>query len=464
MDQTTRRLVDFAQGFDGAMLDAGALHECKRRLIDTFACAMGAYDEPLSVKARALAGRYAGIPSATVWGSGAQTAPEMAAFTNGVMLRFLDLSDTYLGKGGSHPSDVISGILAVGETVHADGPSVLAALALAYDAYCSLNDAVDIGAQGWDQPLYTVVGTVLGAGMLMGLSTAQLGNAVSLAVTPNLSLRESRYGDLSNWKGCAGANAARNAVFAAVLAQSGFSGPPAVFEGKAGLWNILGKFDWPLPERNGPRMVAKTHIKSLPLCYHGQSAALCALALRPHAAVNAIREIRVETYRTAVAMMGGDAGRWAPTTRETADHSLPYVIAVALLDGAVTMRSFTSERLGDPAIARIMRKVKVGEDAALTAAYPAAAPARVTILLDSGAVLTQEIQLPTGHARNPVDDAAMDAKFRDLLRGHADDEGCTLLLQSLWNFEKVRDIRSITAAFALHAKPSNQPRSTECNP
>jgi 2-methylcitrate dehydratase len=452
MDKTTQRLVEFTQAYDFAALDGVAVRECKRRLIDTFACAIGAFDEPLSVQARTLAARYAGTPSASVWGSGGQTVPEMAAFANGVMLRFLDLNDTYLGKGGSHPSDVIAGVLAAGEAVRADGPSVIAAIALAYDVYCSLNDAVDIGAQGWDQPLYTVLGTALGAGKLMGLTPLQLGNAVSLAVTPNLSLRETRYGDLSNWKGCAGANAARNAVFAAVLAQSGFTGPPGVFEGKAGLWNVLGKFDWPLPARNDARMVTQTHIKSLPLCYHGQSAALCALELRSRVAVDAIREIHIETYRSAVAMMGADAARWAPTTRETADHSLPYVVATALLDGAVTMRSFAPERLGDPAVARLMRMVEVSEDAVFTAAYPAAAPARVTIGLDSGAVLTQEIEFPTGHARNPMDDAAMETKFRDLLHGHADDARCASLLRSLWDFDQVADVRSVTASFALHAR------------
>ena len=135
MDATTTRLVDYTLRAEYGALDAVTVHECKRRLIDTFASAMGAYNDPLCEQARALARRYTGTPGARIWGSDLQTAPEVAAFTNGVMLRFLDVSDTYLGKGGGHPSDVISAILAVGESVQSDGPSVINAIALAYDVY-----------------------------------------------------------------------------------------------------------------------------------------------------------------------------------------------------------------------------------------------------------------------------------------------------------------------------------------
>ena len=442
MDTTTGQLVDFAMHAEYSALDEETVRACKRRLIDTFASAIGAYDEPLSHRARAIARRYAGVTSATVWGSDLQTAPEAAAFANGVMARFLDISDTYLGHGGGHPSDVISALVAVGESSGADGASVINAIVLAYDVYCSLNDAVDISARGWDQTLYAVLGSVVGTGKLLRLSREQMGNAVSLALTPNMALRQTRHGDLSSWKGCAGANAARNAVFAAVLAQEGFTGPAAAFEGEQGLWNVLGRFNWPLPIAPGAtRMVNRTHLKTLPICYHGQSAALCALDMRARLRLQDISQIHVETYRGAVAMMGSDPTRWAPTTRETADHSMPYVVAIALLDGKITNGSFAPERLADPAVADIMRKVKVSESAALSAQYPAAAPSRVSIRMSSGEVIMQEIKFPKGHAGNPMDDAAVEEKFRELFRAHADASQCTMVLESLWSFERAHDIR-----------------------
>ena len=359
-DTQTQRLVDFAERAQYDALPADVVHECKRHLIDTFASALGAYDEPVARMARAMASRSRSDDAASVWGSGIQTSVESAAFANGVMVRLLDISDTYLGKSRGHPSDMISGIFAVAESVRADGKSLINAIVLAYDVYCSFCQAVDINSKGWDQPVYGVLGCVLGVGKLLGLTREQMANAVSLALAPNMALAQSRRGHLSSWKGCAGANASRNAVFAALLAKQGFTGPPAVFEGEGGLWDVIGRFDWPLPE--GTHMITQTHVKTLPVCYHGQSAVLAALDLRSRAPVKDIEEIQVDAYRTAVDMMGNDPSRWAPTTRETADHSLPYTISIALLDGEVTNESFADSRLKDAAVADLMKKVKVSED------------------------------------------------------------------------------------------------------
>src|SRR5687768_8049836 len=437
MDATTERLVDFAQRARFDALTPDTVHECKRRLADTLACAIGAYDEPLSGMARRIARRYAQPDGAGVWGSALRVMPEAAAFANGVMLRFTDLSDTYLGKSRGHPSDVIAGILAVAQHVHADGPSVINAVTLAYDVYCGCIDAIDLNSKGWDQPVYSVVACALGAGTLMGLSREQLGNAVSLALAPNMALVQTRRGELSSWKGCAGANASRNAVFAAMLAQEGFTGPAAVFEGEGGLWDIVGRFDWPLPASPGA-MIGQTHLKSLPICYHGQSAVLGALELKPRVRVQDIVEIHVESYRTAVHMMGSDASRWAPTTRETADHSMPYVVATALIDGEVTADSFAPARLADPALAALMGKVKVSESADLSALYPEAAPSRVSFRLASGEVLTSEVKYPKGHAKSPMQDVEVEQKFRQLFAAFGSAAQCDAALRALWELDRAR--------------------------
>jgi len=217
-DATTQRLVTYAEHARYEALPADTVHECKRRLLDTFACALGAYDEPVSEMSRALAARVRGDDEATVWGSTIRTTPDTAAFANGVMTRLLDISDTYLGKSRGHPSDMNSGLIAVGESLRADGKSLINAVVLAYDVYCSFCDAVDLNSRGWDQPVYSIMGCVLGIAKLMHLTPEQTGHALSLALAPNMALAQSRRGDLSTWKGCAGPNASRNAVFAAMLA------------------------------------------------------------------------------------------------------------------------------------------------------------------------------------------------------------------------------------------------------
>jgi 2-methylcitrate dehydratase len=438
-DATTERLADFAERAQYDALPVETVHECKRRLIDTFASALGAYEERLSELARSVARRSRGDAEASVWGSNVKTTPELAAFANGVMARLLDISDTYLGKSRGHPSDMNSGLLAVAEGVGADGKSLINAIVLAYDVYCSFCDAIDINEKGWDQPVYGVLGCVLGIGKLLDLTREQTGHAVSLALVPNMGLAQSRRGHLSSWKGCAGANASRNAVFAAMLAKDGFTGPTAVFEGDGGMWQAIGgRFDWPLPERH--HMIASTHIKGLPVCYHGQSPVWAALEMRDRLDVDRIDEIRVDTYKAAVMMMAGDASRWAPTTRETADHSLPYCVSIALLDGKVTNESFATSRLTDLQVAKIMRKVKVREDRQLSALYPEGAPGRVTIRMVSGEVHRREMTYPKGHAKSPMSDADLERKFREMCGSRLSKQRCDAILKAVWSLEDASDV------------------------
>jgi 2-methylcitrate dehydratase len=196
-------------------------------------------------------------------------------------------------------------------------------------------------------------------------------------------------------------------------------------------------------------MIGETHTKSLPVCYHGQSAVLAALELRERVTLQQIEEINVEGYATAIFMMASDASRWAPTTRETADHSLPYCVAIALLDGAVTRASFADARLRDPAVAALMRKVKVAEDPALSAWYPAGAPGRVTIRMQSGETHVAEIRYPKGHAKNPMTDAGIERKFHDLCAGPLDAARRDAALAALWQLETVDDAGDITALFTV---------------
>lgn len=447
-DKTIERLVAFAEGASYDALSAGVTHACKQRVIDTFASALGAFDNPTSAMAHAVAARSRTDNPATVWGSTIKTTPELAGFANGVMTRLLDISDTCLGKSRGHPSDMNSGLIAVAECVHADGKALINAITLAYDVYCSFCNAIDVNTKGWDQPVYGVLGCVLGAGKLLQLNHDQMANAVSLALAPNMALAQARRGHLSNWKGCAGANASRNAVFAALLAQDGFTGPPAVFEGDGGLWQVIGHHEWPLPEQS--HLITGTHMKCLPICYHGQASVFAALELRGQFALDDIDEIVVDSYGAAVMMMGSEASRWAPATRETADHSMPYVVATALMDGAVTDASFSDARLADQGLRALMAKVKVREDKRLSAAYPEGAPGRVSVRTRSGATHSKEILYPLGHFKNPLSDAQVAAKFHELTAARLPRARRDSVLAMLWALERVTDVADVVDA--LHGE------------
>jgi 2-methylcitrate dehydratase len=392
--------------------------EARRRLLDAFACAAGALGEPAPKIARRAAAAVHSEPGASLFGGG-RSSPDWAAFANGVHIRYLDCNDTYLSLEPAHPSDNWAAIMAVGEVAGASGADWIAAAAVAYEVQCRLCDAASIRARGWDHVTYGALSTALASAKLLGLSHEQTVHALGIAGTTSAALRLTRAGELSMWKGCAFAHAARNGVFAAILAREGMTGPAPLFEGDMGFWQqVSGPFaleklggsaasDWMLP---------KTSIKFVPAEYHSQSAIAAAFELRPRVGdPSRVASIEIATFRVAVEIIGQDPEKWRPKTRETADHSLPYCTAVALVDGAVSAAQFTPERLSDPALLDLVVRTTVVEDPALTAGYPAGIPNRVTVTLTDGSKLVSEVAFPPGHDKNPLTDAQLAVKFRGLI-------------------------------------------------
>lgn len=452
MDATTRRLAHYAAKVRFDQLPCEAVHECRRRLIDSIACAAAAYPEPFCVRIRAFTGRHAGTPSARVWGSGAQTSVEMAAFANGTMLRYLDYSDTYLGKAAGHPSDMIGALVAVAEAFNSDGASLVVATVVAYEIYCGLCDAIALQGRGIDQATCAAAGAAVGAARLLHLCEEQVGQALSLALASNLNLYNVRTGTLSDWKGCAGPNGARNGVFAALLARDGITGPTAVVDGKGGLQEVLGSFDWRVGEGAMPTLV-NTHLKFHPVCYHGQSAIDAALALRDMVALDAINEIHVETYDTSYRVMGSDPERWAPTTRETADHSLPYTIAVALQEGQLAPEAYADERLGDSRTRWIMERIRVSSSEQMTAGFPGRSQTRLTIRAVDGSIYTHLQENPKGNASNPLSDAELEDKFVRLYPPWGDAKAARRTLDMLWSVDRLPQAAELVDALCDVPRP-----------
>jgi 2-methylcitrate dehydratase len=411
------RLADFALSTRFEDLPETVVTEAKRRLLDAFACAAGALGEPAPIIARRVASSLSCEPGAALIGGGRSTA-DWAAFANGVHIRYLDCNDTYLSLEPAHPSDNWAAAMAAGEQAGSGGRDWIAAAAVAYEIQCRLCDAASIRARGWDHTTYGSLSTSLAAARLFGLSHAEAVHALGIAGTTGTALRITRAGELSMWKGCAFAHAARNGVYAALLARAGMTGPAPLFEGAMGFFEqVSGPFD--LTKLGGPSsqdwMLPKTSIKFVPAEYHSQSAIAAAFQLRPQIGdPERIRSIEIATFRTAVEIIGKDPEKWRPKTRETADHSLPFCTVVALVDGDVSAAQFVPARLEDPALLDLLARTTVVEEPELTAGYPAGIPNRVRVSLDDGTVLESRVDFPPGHDKNPLSDYQLAEKFHGL--------------------------------------------------
>lgn len=449
------QLAEFGLGLRFEDIPAEAVHEAKRRVIDSFACALGAYaSAPVSIAMAAMPVLKAdeGVIVAGVIGRSAVTSPEWAAFVNGTMIRFLDFNDTYLSKEPAHPSDNIAAALAAGEAGKRNGEEFITAVIAAYEAQCRLCDASSLRARGWDHVTYGAFSATLASAMLLGLSREAAVHAISIAGTNAAALRQTRAGTLSMWKGCAFANTARNAVFAALLARNGMTGPAPVFEGEFGFFKLVsGEFT--LPELalkpDGRRFkILDTCIKYYPAEYHAQGAIAAAIELSKEMEnIEEIEAVHVRTFRAAYEIIGSGPEKWRPMTRETADHSLPFCAASALLDGAVTVESFSEERLKDERIIRLMDKIKISVDAELDLLYPKAMPANVEVRLKSGQTLSREIIYPQGHPKNPLSDYEVEEKFARLASWYLTDTEIKRTLKKLWGLEKMKDVKELLDLF-----------------
>jgi 2-methylcitrate dehydratase len=448
MDRTTEMLASYACRLSFEDLGPKTVHQVKRTLVDTIGCAMGGYvSEPAKI-ARSMASSITSTTPSRIMGTTDNTSPDMAGFANGVMVRYLDCNDSYFSPGGGHPSDMIPAVLALADPMVAGGRTVITAIALAYEVFCRLSDQVVAGDLGWDQGIFSVIGAACGAGRVLGLDQEQMGHAISLAVTPGIPLAVTRSGELSMWKGCATAASTRSAVFAAMLAAEGMSGPGEPFEGKRGLWEqAVGKpveiVDFPLGGSRGdddPFRITQTIVKSYPSQIHTQAPIGLALELGQKVALADIKSIHIDTYHTAASSASSEPEKWDPKTRETADHSIPFLVAAAFQEGAVTPGSFTPQGISDVTKRETMSKMTISEDADFTAKYPSEYNCRITVVDQAGKEHIAHTSYSKGHKNNPLDDRELEGKFRSFSSTVLSDMQCDQVLETLWTIDEATDM------------------------
>ncbi|WP_273845910.1 MmgE/PrpD family protein [Rubrobacter calidifluminis] len=417
-------LARFVEGASYEDLSQEAVRELKVRILDALGCAIGALDGEPVRKIRAEIEEFGGNPLATMIGGG-RTAPDRAAFYNGALVRYLDYNDSFLAPGETcHPSDNLGAVLSAAEYAGRTGRDLLVALAVAYQVQCRLSEVAPVRARGFDHTTQGAYAAAAGVAKALGLDAKRIANAVAISGTANNALRVTRTGALSNWKGLAYPNTGFMAAHAAFLAARGITGPPEVFEGNKGFMDaIAGRFDAGWADQD-LELVRRTIVKKYNAEIHSQSALEGILELREEHGIDAgdVESVELETFDVAYNIIGGgeEGEKKTVRTKEEADHSLPYLLAVALLDGEVYPAQYRPERIVAKDVQDLLKRVEVRPADDLSARFPGEMPARLRVRLRGGKVLEKEKSDYEGFFTRPISWERAQEKFERLAEPHAD--------------------------------------------
>lgn len=456
MDKTLKYLTDYAASLTYEQLPADAIHQVKRRVIDAMGCAMGGYGEDVPKMVRDYAGETsASGAGSTILGTQHRTAPDLAAFANGVMVRYLDFNDSGTSKEvGGHPSGNIPAVLAAAEYAGAGARDFFTAIVLAYEIHGRMADELGLWRRGWDHASYMTLASAAGAAKVMGLDHEQTANALSLAAVTGFYLGQTRTGKVSKWKGCAEGNGNRNGVFAAVMAKLGMTGPEAAFEGAKGLFKVASSpVDMP-PFGGSAGEVFKLQIaqhKYFPSDHETQCCAhpFIELGEKLKGRLDDIEKIVVDTYRLTMEVAADSPEKWDPQTRETADHSLPYTMALCLTQGGYWLDDFEPEKIRRPELRPLMKKIEVRETEECNNNFPESNSFRIEVFMKNGERIKAGIDHAKGDPQNPMTDEEIVAKFRRLCAPVMSAERIDKALDALWRLDEMKNMGEVARLFAL---------------
>jgi 2-methylcitrate dehydratase len=400
-----------------------ARSELKVRVLDSLGCAIGALEGKPVQAIRAQIEDFGGRSLCTLIG-GKSAAPDRAAFYNAALVRYLDFNDSYLAKGETcHPSDNLGAVLAATEYVGGSGRDLLVALAVAYQVQCRLSDVAPVRAKGFDHTTQGSYAAAAGVGKALGLDQERIANGISIAGTALNALRVTRTGALSHWKGLAYPHTAFGATHAAFLAMRGITGPKEVFEGNKGFMDsIAGKFeiDW---SKEDLERVRRTILKKYNAEVHSQAAIEGVLELQEQHGFKGVEveKLEIDIFDVAYHIIGGgeEGDKRIVHTKEEADHSLHYMIAVALLDGTVMPQQYEPERIVADDVQGLLRRIEVRPDEELTRRFPEEHACRLRVHLRGGQVLEKEKKDYEGFHSRPMSWEGVRNKFEGLAAPYA---------------------------------------------
>ena len=419
MSSISRKMAQFALALAYDQIPAPAIKEAKRFMLDSVGCALAAVDNEDMKQAFKYIQMLGGHEHASVIGHGTKTNLGNATLMNALLIRAMDYNDIYWKQDPSHPSDIIPAALAPAEYRGLDGKEFLVGVMIAYELEMRLCLTATPGVRevGWHHASLTQFVSPLVAARMFGLTEDQAVAACGISGSSHFTLGGVVAGHLTNMKNTADPMATEAGVRAAMLASTGYSGPVELFEGKEGVFEVISNVSWDSNEMldglGEKFLITECGYKAFPteaLTHQPITAVMQVMSehgIDPHA----ISEILVETTTRGADILS-DPSKYEPRTKETADHSLPYCIAVAATKGNVLPSDFEEEALTDPFVWEMLGKIKVVANAAIDALFPGVKRAIVTITTDDGAAYTKQADFAKGRAESPLSDEELIGKFR----------------------------------------------------
>jgi len=458
-------LAEWACALKYEHLSPAAVQSAKLFWYDSLGCALGGSQQEdahiLLAHHREMAGYAPGSESrathsgaCTSFVSGFRTNPVDAAFLNGHMIRAMDYNDIYWKADPCHPSDIISGPLAICEAKGLSGKDLIVGTIIAYEIEMRLCEmgVPGIREYGWHHATLTAFAAPLAAGRMLGLSVDQMVQAIGISASRTCSLGAVTAGKLTNMKNTVDPWATRMGVESAMLAARGYSGPEHVIDGKEGLFQVFGhahqngravsfdqgKLIGGLPKsKTDHYKVIDCGMKSYPIeaLSHAPLTALLKVVAENSIKADDVTEITVEVIMRAADILG-DPAKYRPTGKETADHSLPYCLAVGLVDGMVTPLQFKDERIKDPALIPIMDKIKVVPNVEFDSLFPAFQASKVTITTRAGKIFSKRVDVPKGDPRDPMTEKEVSVKFNALGKEVVGEARCAEIGRTVMGLEQ----------------------------
>ena len=445
----TATMARWAAGLKYEDLGKQAIHEAKRYLLDSLGCAFGGYRQEDAKIALELLDEIAGEGPSTVLGSGARVDPVSASLANALMVRVMDYNDIYWQQDPSHPSDIIPAAIACGERAGGNGKDLILGIILGHEFEMRLCEAAfpGIRERGWHHATLTAFVSPIVAGRALGLSWEQIQHAIGISASRHATLGAVTAGKLTMMKNTVDPMATQSGVLAALLAEKGYTGPEHVIDGKEGLAHCYGP-EWKLEVLTdglgASWRIERCGMKAFPTeaLTHAPISAVLDIVIGNDLAPDQIKRVHIRSLARAADILA-DPSKYDPRSKETADHSLPYVIAAAIVDRQVTPAQFEQEKIMDERIRAQLNKVEVVADPEIEALFPKLQRVVVDIETEDGRELTKSLDYPKGDPRNPLSDTEVEEKFDALASPVLSDVGRTRLKDAVWGLENVGSISEL---------------------
>ena len=449
----TALMSGWAAGVKFQDLSQDAVYQAKRFLLDSVGCALGGYQQHDVTIALEVLDEIAGPGKATVIGTGKQMDAVSASLANGLMIRCMDYNDIYWKQDPSHPSDIFPAAMACCERAGGDGRELIVGLVLGHEFEMRLCEAAfpGIRERGWHHATLTAFVSPIVAARMLRLDWAQMQHAIGISASARATLGAVTAGKLTMMKNTVDPMATQSGVLAALLAEKGYSGPEHVLDGKEGLTHCFGR-EWKLnilTDGLGKSWrITQCGMKAFPTeaLTHTPISAVLALVKDNHLKPDDVVKVHIRTTARGADILS-DPSKYDPHTKETADHSLPYVIAAAIAERQVTPLQFTMEKIMDPAIRAQLNKIVVVADPEIENVFPALQRVIVTITTTDGRELSKQLDYPKGDPRNPLTDKEVEEKFEALAGPVMTAAARRKAISAIWALEKQASVTELMRLF-----------------